>query len=319
MSAAIEIELQACVVCADQNTPRILTIPNPPGSGPDALPAGPFQPDRHATLETGLRGWVEEQTALPLGYVEQLYTFGDTGRQRSGPDGNTHHVSIGYLALVHVPGNIESWNDSRWKSWYHYLPWEDRRSGPPAILTEHILPRLTRWVDNGDHHESPHIQSNRKTRFHLAFGLSSTGWDEERVLERYELMYEAGLIGEAVTDGRTSPEDFSGDHGVAMLHDHRRILATAMARMRSKLKYRPIVFELLPEQFTLTELQSTVETLSGQKLHKQNFRRMVEKAELVEPTGQQAQLSRGRPAAYFRFRRAVTLERPAPGLKLGGR
>ena len=104
-----------------------------------------------------------------------------------------------------------------------------------------------------------------------------------------------------------------------MLHDHRRILATAIARLRAKLKYRPVVFELLPESFTLTELQQTVETLSGQLLHKQNFRRMVEKAELVEPTGATASRTGGRPAAYFRFRKAVLRERPAPGLRIGTR
>ena len=70
-----------------------------------------------------------------------------------------------------------------------------------------------------------------------------------------------------------------------MRHDHRRILATAISRLRGKLKYRPVVFELMPETFTLTELQRTVEAISGRHLHKQNFRRLVEKGQLVEPTG----------------------------------
>ena len=61
-----------------------------------------------------------------------------------------------------------------------------------------------------------------------------------------------------------------------MRFDHRRILATAIARLRGKLKYRPVVFELMPREFTLTELQRTVEAISGRRLHKQNFRRLVE-------------------------------------------
>ena len=70
-----------------------------------------------------------------------------------------------------------------------------------------------------------------------------------------------------------------------MRFDHRRILATAISRLRAKLKYRPVVFELMADEFTLTELQRTVEAISGRHLHKQNFRRLVEGAALVEPTG----------------------------------
>ncbi len=70
------------------------------------------------------------------------------------------------------------------------------------------------------------------------------------------------------------------------MFDHRRILATALSRLRGKLKYRPVVFELLPPTFTLTTLQRTVESISGRHLHKQNFRRVVENAALVEPTGE---------------------------------
>jgi hypothetical protein len=104
-----------------------------------------------------------------------------------------------------------------------------------------------------------------------------------------------------------------------MRFDHRRILATAIARLRAKLKYRPVVFELLPPEFTLTELQRTVEAISGRHLHKQNFRRLVEAGALVEPTGVTSTQTGGRPAALFRFRREVLQERPAPGLRVRGR
>ena len=104
-----------------------------------------------------------------------------------------------------------------------------------------------------------------------------------------------------------------------MRFDHRRILATAIARLRAKLKYRPVVFELLPAEFTLTELQHTVEAISGRHLHKQNFRRLVEAGALVEPTGVMSTQTGGRPAALFRFRREVLQERPAPGLRVRAR
>jgi hypothetical protein len=80
-----------------------------------------------------------------------------------------------------------------------------------------------------------------------------------------------------------------------------------------------VIFELMPDDFTLTELQHTVEAISGRHLHKQNFRRLVETASLVEPTGEMSTTTGGRPAARFQFRREVVQERPAPGLRLGGR
>jgi hypothetical protein len=101
-----------------------------------------------------------------------------------------------------------------------------------------------------------------------------------------------------------------------MAMDHRRILASALGRLRGKLKYRPVVFELLPASFTLLELQQTVEALAGQELHKQNFRRLVETAGLVERTARVRRETGGRPAALFRFRRDVLRERPAPGMGL---
>ena len=160
----------------------------------------------------------------------------------------------------------------------------------------------------------------RRERVRLAFGLEGFTWDEEKVLERYELLYEAGLVEEAVRDGRASTAGLSANPlGVSMSFDHRRILATAIARLRGKMKYRPVVFELMPPTFTLLQLQRTVEAISGIQLHKQNFRRLVEDQGLVEGTGKSVRIARGRPAELFRFRREVLGERPAPGVRLGSR
>jgi hypothetical protein len=89
--------------------------------------------------------------------------------------------------------------------------------------------------------------------------------------------------------------------------------ATALGRLRGKLTYRPVVFELLPATFTLLQLQRVVEALAGVRLHKQNFRRLVDSQGLVEGTGITAQTG-GRPAELFRFRRDVIRERPRPGV-----
>ncbi|MBD8553099.1 NAD regulator [Rhizobium sp. CFBP 8762] len=301
-----EIGLNAVIVSVAGPSPRLLVMPE--DGKPHALaslPFGPFDPAVHRTFEASVRARVEAQTALKLGYIEQLYTFGDRGRQRLATEDGIHMVSVGYLALTRAMETTDSWRD-----WYTYLPWEDWRDGRPASLDRTILPALTEWAR--------HDRGQRHARLRLAFGLDDFPWDEERVLERYELLYEAGLVEEAVTDGAARVRS-AAMAGVAMCHDHRRILATAIARLRGKIKYRPVIFELMPPDFTLTDLQTTVEAISGRHLHKQNFRRLVEGAELVEPTGVSSTATGGRPAALFRFRSQILDERPAPGIKMGGR
>jgi hypothetical protein len=129
------------------------------------------------------------------------------------------------------------------------------------------------------------------------------------VLERYELFWEIGLVAESRSPtGRTI--------GAPMALDHRRIVATAIARIRGALGYRPVVFELLPPSFTLFRLQRTVEALGGVRLHKGNFRRLVLGAKLVEPTGEQEREGTGRPASLYRFRPDVVAERNILGLSI---
>jgi hypothetical protein len=314
----IEIGLTAAIVAIEGNEPMILA-----SAGSDrlaGLPYGPFDALAHRTFEIGLRAWVEAQTGLRLGYVEQLYTFGDRGRHAEAADRSAHLVSIGYLALTRAADNTARSPGAAFEPWYRFFPWEDWREKKPEIIERDIFPELTRWAAQ-EHALAPNRALSRQDRVRLYFGAEGAHWDEERVLDRYELLYEAGLIEEARRDGRpaalarASPPPL----GVSMRFDHRRILATAIARLRAKLKYRPVVFELLPPEFTLTELQRTVEAISGRHLHKQNFRRLVETEALVEPTGVMSTQTGGRPAALFRFRREVLQERPAPGLRMRSR
>ena len=317
----IEIGLTAAIVAIEGNEPLILTASATGGDKLDGLPFGPFDAVAHRTFEIGLRAWVEEQTGLRLCYVEQLYTFGDRGRHTQAGDTDMHMASIGYLALTRAADN----NASRapgatFEPWYRFFPWEDWREARPEIIEHDILPELTKWAEQGEEPETTRALP-RKDRVRLNFGTEGAHWDEERVLDRYELLYEAGLVEEARRDGRPAALARRSQPvlGVSMRFDHRRILATAIARLRAKLKYRPVVFELLPSEFTLTELQRTVEAISGRHLHKQNFRRLVEAGTLVEPTGVMSTQTGGRPAALFRFRREVLQERPAPGLRVRGR
>ncbi|HBX69699.1 MAG TPA: NUDIX hydrolase [Chloroflexi bacterium] len=83
--------------------------------------------------------------------------------------------------------------------------------------------------------------------------------------------------------------------------DHQEIVAYALRRLRYKLEYTAVGFELLPETFTLTELQQTYEIILGEELDKRNFRRRILQAGIIEAT-QQKRSGEGRPARLYRYR-----------------
>ena len=334
MPRHVTVGLHATIVAVTDAEPRVLTVSGGGGDDGPALPFGPLDPDRHRTLELGLRAWVREQTGMELAHVEQLYTFGDRDRAGAG-DGEARVIAVAYLALVRER-HVEAGHPAAWEAVYRFLPWEDRRGGEPALLRDGIRPALDAWIEAA---AAGAARRERRGRADITFGAGAAPWDAERVLDRYELLYEAGLVAEARRDGGpAAPHAASGPaapraasdpaapraasdpaaFGAPLALDHRRILATALGRLRGKLKYRPLVFELLPEAFTLLQLQRTVETLAGVRLHKQNFRRLVERGGLVEGTGRVESATGGRPAELFRFRREVQHERPAPGVGLPG-
>lgn len=273
--------------------------------GARALPFGPFDPVRDRTFELALRDFVTDQTGFRLGFVEQLYTFGDAGRSSPrptpGPD-QKREVSVGYLALT-PDASAAPTRGSRWDPVFDFFPWEDRRG---LASTSALTDALVHWAGDDE---------RRLARARALFALTPEHrWNEERVLERYELLYDARLIAEAFRDRDETPP--ATTPGLSMASDHRRILATALGRLRSKLKYRPVLFDLTPDAFTLSELQGAAEAVSGLSLHKQNFRRGVERTGLVEPTGRVSAATGGRPAELFRFKGVDPQTGVAPGLSL---
>lgn len=287
--SAVVMGLRAGELCA-------LTV-RAPDQPLRALPFGSFDPDGARTFELALRAFVRAQTGFELGYVEQLYTFGDQGRDAPLADvgaGMARVVSVGYLALTPAAATA----DADWAELYAAFPWEDWRSGRPVLIDAAIGPALQPWG----------------SRAAALFALDGRRWNEERVLERYELLYEAGLVAEAARDrGETLRPDALG---APMTSDHRRILATSLGRLRGKLKYRPVVFDLTPPTFTLSALQRTVEAIAGVRLHTQNFRRMIDRTGLVESTGGSVAGPVGRPAELFRASSEALTLRSGTGLGL---
>jgi len=307
--AGIDVDLEAVIVAVTDDEPRVLTLPG----AADALPSGRLDPTVDRTLDKGLRRWVLEQTGIEVGYVEQLYTFGDRERDPEERSGGPRVLSIAYLALVREE---QPSTEAAWRAWYDFFPWEDHRSGAEEPVAQLIDGGLDAWIEAaGDTAD----RDDRAERAAITFGRGGSRWDEVRALERYELLYQARLVPEAYTDHGRTPPAHSLVPGAPMDRDHRRVAATALERLRGKLGYRPVVFELLPETFTLSHLQRVVEALSGVRIHKQNFRRVVESAGLVETTGEVDTATGGRPAALFRFRREVLRERPRLGVRLPGR
>lgn len=282
--ALCRAELVAVLAALRGGVPEVLTL-----QGGACLPAGPLE-SNHASLQRALRSWVQRRTGFPLGHVEQLYTFGD-----AFADDSVRTVRISYMALARQEGG-----EPGWRSWYDYFPWEDRRDPAGFALLTALAERLTQWADGHGH---------RLQRLDAAFGCDGRPWNDEAVLQRYELLWEAGLVSEAEGGG-------ASDTGRPMLSNHRRILATAMSRLRAKSRYTPVVFDLIPEEFTLFQLQQAMEAVAGRFMHKQNFRRLVLGQKLVIETDRVECRVHGRPARLYRFRPQAAEDCYLAGAKL---
>ena len=171
-----------------------------------AIPGGFVQLDE--SLETAARRELQEETGVHDVYLEQLYTFGEPGR-----DPRSRVISIAYFALV---------------------------------------------------------------RF------------EDQIIE--------------VSDESTDVRWFSVDDlPNPLAFDHAKIMRFALDRLRSKLEYTTLAFQLLPTEFTLPALKRIYEEILGETLDKANFYRKLRDSDLLEPTGKYLE-GRGRPAQLYRFR-----------------
>jgi len=183
----------------------------PPCQGMWAIPGGFI--DHDETLRDAAHRTLAEQTGLDDVFLEQLYTFGDPGRDSRG-----RVITVSYLAVVPLSSVVRYAADDAGR--VRWWPIDDL---PP-----------------------------------LAF-------------------------------------------------DHDDILSYALTRLRYKLEYTAVGFELLPEEFTLSELQSAYEIVLGEELDKRNFRRKILSASVIEPSGSY-RAGEGRPARLYRYREDAVAE-----------
>jgi len=178
-----------------------------PFEGTWAIPGGFVNPDE--SLEDSARRELAEETNVRDVYLEQLYTFGDPGR-----DPRTRVITVVYYALIRAEQ----------------------------------LPRVVRAGDDA----------------------AETAWFPVYTLP-------------------------------TMAFDHEKILTYTMQRLRGKLEYTTIGYQLLPQEFTLSELQEVYEAIMNRQLDKRNFRKKVLSTGILEPTSGTRADGRHRPAALFRF------------------
>ena len=195
-----------------------------PHRGRWALPGGFVGMDE--PLEAAAARVLAGKSGLEGLFVEQLYTFGDPGR-----DPRTRVVSVAYYALVDFARFAQA---------------------------------VARSAD-------------------VAIGRISVPWEGE-------------------TGGAVEVVSETGEP-LALAFDHADILGTAVKRLRGKLGYTPVGFQLLPPSFTLLELQRVHETVLGRPLNKDSFRRRMLASGLLEATGERQEDVDHRPAERYRFAR----------------
>jgi 8-oxo-dGTP diphosphatase len=197
-----------CVVFGqDEEDLKVLLIRRgvEPYAGRWALPGGFVRMEE--SLDAAARRELEEEAGIRPGHMEQLYTFGDPGRDPRG-----RVVTVAYFALVK--------------------------------LSDHTL--------------------------HAATDAREAAW-------------------------------FSVWDAPKLAFDHADVLATALQRLKGKVRYQPIGFELLPPKFTLTQLQRLYEVILERPLDKRNFRKKILAMDLLEELDEVEQDVSHRAARLYRF------------------
>jgi ADP-ribose pyrophosphatase YjhB (NUDIX family) len=228
-----------------------------PYMGQWALPGGFVNIDE--SIDEAARRELKEETNIDNIYMEQLYTWGDVGR-----DPRTRVISTSYMSLVDsqtldIKANDDA-DDAKWFTVSCKLYQEQKT----VTQGGYILQRL--------------------------FKLKLTN-EEDSLLAIVKVV-------KTVENRITKIErQIVESHGIAF--DHAKIIEYGIERLRNKIEYTDIAFNLMPELFTLTELQQVYEIILDTELLKANFRRKI--SGMVIETNEYTKASGHRPSKLFRF------------------
>ncbi|UIO43959.1 NUDIX hydrolase [Brevibacillus brevis] len=228
-----------------------------PYIGQWALPGGFVTPGE--SLEEAAKRELRTETNVDDIYLEQLYTWGDAGR-----DPRTWVISTSYMALVDSSSlQLQAGDDAEEAEWYRI---EDR------------------WL--------------KETKTATIDGSITEKWLELRLVHEREELSATIKITKTVM-GRTVRETREIVETKNLAFDHAKIIQYALERLRNKIEYTDIAFALMPELFTLSDLQQVYEVILGRELLAAAFRRKV--ADKVVETNQYRKHAGHRPSKFFRF------------------
>ncbi|MFP3388347.1 NUDIX hydrolase [Brevibacillus sp. SIMBA_040] len=211
------------------------------------------------SLEEAARRELRTETNIDNIYLEQLYTWGEVDR-----DPRTRVISTSYMALVNSEVlEVIAGDDADEAEWFQLEDkWlrETKTATPDGSITE-------KWIELRLRHEAEELSATIK-------------------------------VTKTVT-GRSIRETREIVDVNQIAFDHAQIIQYALERLRNKIEYTDIAFALMPELFTLTELQQVYEVILGKELLAAAFRRKV--ADKVIETNQYRKNAGHRPSKYFRF------------------
>ncbi|MGZ9585812.1 NUDIX hydrolase [Paenibacillus marinisediminis] len=212
----------------------------------------------HETTEQAAQRELAEETGVSDVYLEQLYTFSDPGR-----DPRTWVISCSYLALVDSSKlTIQAGDDASDVAWFD--------------VQYKLLREVKEMLPVGSVKQSTWL-------LNLSHG---------------DIRLEAEIVCTKTADEFTVTTDYAVAASSQIAFDHAKIIAYAIERLRGKVEYTNIAFNLMPALFTLTELQKVYEIILDKELLKANFRRKI--AELVIETDQYTQHAGHRPSRLFK-------------------
>ena len=317
---AYTVDVVGLTVRAEEQSLRAMLVRrvNEPYAAHAAWPGRFVEQRGDATGRDTARRELASIPGVELRYLETLDTYDENGRdprQFAGEidpatsrwvERGARIVSKAFLALLDGPserlesasgldadstgGGMDDTGYVTWVDVYALLPWEDLRTDAGRRLARQLASALGDWAAfDGDAESAERLQRVRR-----AWGRSLEGWNEELANERYGLLFEAGLVDEAWRDRwgqlRADIPRRVLAPGQPLAFDHRRMLADAVARIRSKMRYVPgVLAALAGREVTLPTLQRVVETAAGRPLHTSNFRRVVTESHgLLRPVGRRS-------------------------------
>lgn len=214
--------------------------------------------DIEESLEDGAKRKLKEKTGIDNIYTEQLYTFGDVHR-----DKRTRVISVGNIALIEKSNISFKEVDLQKKSgWF----WIDKT----LISSE----KYEQYIEN------KHLLSLKSI--------------DERIIMNYEVTEK---IGRDIFRRKETSYRLLNNSTEELAFDHYRILDYGIDRLRNKVEYTPIAFNLLPRVFTVKELQNVYEAIMGREIL--NFRRKM--GEMIIETDEKIEGKPFRPAKVFKF------------------